>query len=90
MLWLRGKGTREFTNIGGVSAPKPSCELAAVQKPRTTLKKKKKELQNGGTRLIKLHVTFNCAPKVILNLTKHMGGGVCPYLILLPVFIRIH
>ena len=42
MLWLRGKGTREFTNIGGVSAPKPSCELAAVQKPRTTLKKKKK------------------------------------------------
>lgn len=42
MLWFRGKGTREFTNIGGVSAPKPSCGLAAVQKPRTTLKKKKR------------------------------------------------
>ena len=39
---------------------------------------------------IKLHITFNCALKEILNLTKHMSGGVCPYLILLPVFIRIH
>lgn len=72
-----------------MSAPKPSYRLGDVQKSRGSTVRKKKKFQNGGIGWIAYNFQLSIyALKVILSLTKNRF--VCPYLILLPVFIRIH